>query len=602
MSVKSKTIYITMAITICAFAYYMIEQWYQYNRNAELLHKDQKSIIENYYENFPMRILIMMNNSAKFLLKDKEIAYAFAERDRDKLEDLTGRYYSYMNMMFSKSGLIINYIDPDGNVIYRAQSPDQFGDSILSRPMITQAVSERKPLKGVEMGRNGLFLRHIEPVAYNGTFIGFIETGVHLSFFTKRINNIAGIKTILLIDKKQASYYKGSFPSVGDVFQYCNNTGLNLDEFMSNFRSDKAINYMTIHGTDFEIIKEFELKDFKGEKIGEYIFFAERSGLHSWFYKHFMYMAIIGIIGIIIVSYIIRNGFVKSIEELEKEHKQVLNELVLTNASLEERVNEEVEANRDKDIIINQQKKVEDMGQMLSALSHHWRQPINAVGLYIQDIMDAYRSGELDEEYLEEFENVSIGLLRNLSDSIDTYKSFYKPSSANEIIQVTSLLKEIATMLDASMDAHGISMYLAVDCSDIKFGYKKLEKIENCGCETLRVKGPVNEFKQSILNIIFNSIGAIKEEYSGESSGEIKLYVVEHDEELTLDIIDNGVGISEKDIDKVFNPFFTTKDEGQGVGLGLYVAKTVIERHMGGKLTVTSYKNETSFRITLKKV
>jgi signal transduction histidine kinase len=602
MSIKSKTLYITMAITLVAFTYYIAEQWYQFKRNTELLHKEQVSIVENYYENFPMRILMLLRSSTGFLLSDKDIAEAFVNHDREALDKISKRYYSYINMVFSRSGMVLNFITKEGDVIYRAQAPERYGDSIADRGMIADAMRENRSVQGIEMGRKGLFLRHVQPVMFKNGFAGFIETGVHISFFAKRIESIAGIKTLVLVDKEHAAYNSANLPTVGGITEYFNNTGMPLDIFIKRFRAEKGISYVRLEGKDFEIIKEFALKNYKGEKIGDYVFFAERSSLHSWFFGHIIYMVIIGVFGIFVVMYVVRKGFVKSIEELEIEHRVILNELVMTNIGLEDRIKQEVENNREKDLIINQQKKVADMGQMLSALAHHWRQPINAVGLYIQDVMDAYRSGELDEEYIKQFEKTSLILLKNLSDSIDSYKAFYKPSEDSQDIRVADVVCDIVSLLDSSLKANGVKMLFSADCSDYKFGYKKFDEIDKCGCEGLCVHGPVNEFKQSLMNIIFNAMDAVGEKYGEKGGGEIKIRLTEHDTELTLDITDNGSGIRNEDMDMIFNPFFSTKDEGQGVGLGLYMAKTVLERHMGGKLTVTCYDGETSFRTSLKKV
>jgi len=600
MSVKIKTIYITLAITLIAFVYYMSDQWYQYTRNSELLHKEQINIIENYYNNFPMRIVMMMRSSVEVIKSDKDIMKAFRESDQASLNQLTKRYYSYMDMVFSKSEMVINYIKPNGDVIYRAHKPDAFGDNVSDRKMISQGIKTWKPVRGIETGRDGLYLRHLEPISENGVKLGFIEAGVQINFFAKRINNIAGIKTLVLLDSEYSHYYDKSLPDVRGVTAYYNNTGLPLDIFMKRFRGKEGISYVQLGEKDFEIVKQFALIDFKGDKIGEYVFFAERSSLHKWFKKHMIFNCIVGLLGIIVITFIVRQGLVKSVAELEEKHELVRNELVLTNASLEERIYEEVEENRQKDQIINQQKKVADMGQMLSAVSHHWRQPINAIGLYIQDIMDAYKSGELNEEYIVDFEKNNMYLLKKLSDSIDMYKSFYKPSSGEDDFLVSDVLCDIASLLDSKIQSERIDLLFSADCSDLKFDFKKLSQIEKCGCKSLLLHGPLNEFRQSIMNIIYNSIDAIKE--SGTDTGVIKIFIAERNDELLLNVIDNGAGISEANIDKVFNPFFSTKDEGQGMGVGLYMAKTVIERHMGGKLTVASQNGETCFRITLKKV
>ncbi len=228
-------------------------------------------------------------------------------------------------------------------------------------------------------------------------------------FFAKRLESIADIKTMILInfdEDGEVLHHSHDKPHAeGSHIALYNNTGLDFNKFLSDFKHNKKINYVDLDNRKFEVIKEFDLKDFRGEVIGNYLFFfSERSILHSWFGKHMIIIFILASVGTLVLIFMIRNGFIKSIAELEINHSKAVSELVLTNASLEDRVHEELELNRQKDQIINQQKQVADMGEMLSAVSHHWRQPINAIGLYVQDLIEAYRSGELDEEYIKDFE------------------------------------------------------------------------------------------------------------------------------------------------------------------------------------------------------
>lgn len=598
MTVKSRTLYITVAITLLALVYYITEEWFQYSMNVELLHKEQIQIVETYYDNFPMRTAAMLAASSKFISSDIEVRKAFRSGDTERLGSLVSRYFSYMDSVFARSGVLINFISPDGTALYRAHAPNISGDDLTQRGMVKQVLETRKAVSGIEMGRFGVYLRNIQPVAD----IGFIECGVHISFFAKRMDNIAGIKTLILLDTKYASLFRGMLPSIGDTTQYYNNTGLPILEFMTKYREEKK-GYVQIGDKNFDIVKEFNLIDYKGEKIGEYIFFAERSILHAWFKTHTIIVIILGLLGIVFIIFVVRNGFMKSIAELEEEHTKVMGELKIINAELEDRIQDELQHSREKDQIINQQQKVADMGQMLSAVSHHWRQPINAIGLYVQDILDAYHAGELNEQYLKEFEENNMALLNNLSDSIDMYKSFYKPTQGDCEILVPDVICDIGQLIDSNLQAERIVLLFAADCTDKSFDYRKLTQIDKCECKSLLVRGPINEFKQSLLNIILNAVDAIRERMlSEELRGQIRIKISEDDENVFIRIANNGVDIKEEDMDRIFNPFFSTKDEGKGQGLGLYMSKTIIEKYMGGSLTAESSDNETAFSIRLPKI
>jgi len=583
----------------------MLDEWYQYSMNVELLHKEKVTIIDNYYSNFPKRTAQMLKANTKFILSDKRVRTAFRNRDKEALTKVANRYYMYTNSLFANSGVVHNYILPDGTRFHRSHKPSM-GSSNSYRPMVETAVESGQPVSGIEKCKNGLMFRHIQPVKEKGKIIGFLEAGVSVSFFAKRVNSIAGIKTIIMLDGKEGGetvkHMHDKPHELGSHVIIFNNTGLNFVEFIKEFNHSEKINYIKLGDKQFEVLKEFELNNYKGENIGSYLFFAERSILHGWFAKHLIVVCVIVSIGTIIVIFLIRNGFMKSISELESEHKKTLNELVIINASLEDRVKEELELSRQKDQIINQQKQVADMGQMLSAVSHHWRQPINAIGLYVQDLMEAYKSSELDEEYIKDFEKNNMGLLQQLSESIDMYRSYYQPSRETEEFLMSDVICDIGGILHSKLQAEGIELLFAANCGTMNFDYMKLEEIKQCRCEQSKVKGPKNEFKQSVLNVFFNAIDSLKEKYPEDAKGAyIKGYVGEDADELVFRITDNGIGIPADVIDDVFNPFFTTKEAGQGTGLGLYMAKTIIERHMCGMLIVKCENGETIFEMRLPK-
>jgi len=603
MSVKSRTVYITFIITCIALVFYIADTWYQYSMSVELLHREQVNIIENYYNSFPRRTLQMLKANVNFIKSDKEIIKALKNRDAAALGVVADRYYAYTDSVFSKSGILHNFILPDGTVLYRSHKPDMEGSNISKRRMIAEVIKTRKPVSGVELCNNGLYFRHVQPVEHMGELIGFIEAGVDVSFFAKRLENIAGIKTIIILDKDYANVDSAGLETIGAYAQYLNNTGMKFSRFIEEFRNKKGISYVKLDNKSFEIIKQFSLTSFNGGKMGDYVFFAERSILHSWFTKHLLFVMAFAIFGSILLIIIIRKGFISSISELESAHKEVLNELVVTNSSLEERITEELEQSRQKDLIINQQHKVADMGQMLSAVSHHWRQPINAIGLYIQDLMDAYKSNELDENYIKEFEKNNMELLQKLSDSIDTYRSFYKPSNKSEEFLLSDVVCDIGSVLQSNLQAEGIDFLFSAKCGNMDFGFIQIDEVNKYTCEHSRVRGPLGEFRQAVLNIFLNAIDSVKEKYPNhDHQGVIKAYVGEDGAELIFRVTDNGLGISDEVADKIFNPFFSTKEEGQGTGLGLYMSKTIVERHMGGILTGKTENGETTFEMRLHKV
>jgi len=603
MSVKAKTMYFAAAIVMAVISYFVIDEYVQYTVSIDMLNKDREEIVEAYYGHFPERMEKIININNSFVRSDAGLMAAFAARDRGEVAKTADRYYEYLRTFVSKTGTVLNFIEPDGTMFYRAQLPGMYGDNMRVRTMIDRAVTTEKSVKGLELGKHGLYFRSILPVFKGGDILGFVESGVHISFLSHMIESISGMKTIIMLDEDKSGLYERSLEQAGGYREYFNSTGFSFSRFMNEYYENGEHTNLRFGEILYTEVRKFNIIDIEGELIGKFVFFTEKSGMHEWFLNHLKFVLIVAAAGVIMLLIVIRIGFVKSVAELEKKHDDVMREFVLSNATLEERVSHELSLSRQKDQIINQQQKVADMGQMLSAIAHHWRQPINAVGLFIQDIRDAYAGGEVNDRYLEKFEENSMRLLKELSDSIDMFKSYYKPGKAAEEFYVSDVICEIAGILQSKAQASGVDLFLGADCGALNFDFVKLEKVNKCRCEETRTFGPLSEFRQCVMHILFNAIDSVEEKFQLTAKrGTVKVYLESESRELIFRTTDNGMGIPDDIIDKVFNPFFSTKEERKGTGLGLYMAKTVVEKYMGGKITVESSGGETTFEMRLPKV
>jgi signal transduction histidine kinase len=584
---------------------YILDEWYQSVKSTELIHREQANMIESYYNNFPERTKGMVEINTKLILKDKSIIKAFKERNREELYEKIKPYHDYFSSVFSKSETVLNFFLTDGTKFLEAQHPESYGENcIYKRPMLSQVIRKPEPVTGLELCVHGVFFRNMEPVYSDGEIIGYVDVGVDISFFTKRIKNIAKVKTIILVDEMFIDAYSPDFPKHDGYYEYYNNSGIPFSDLQKKITYLKKYPSIEHDGKSYEVIKEFKLVDFLGRNIGNYTFIVKRSFLHEWFKKQVVYSLIFAAVGILILIVVIRKGFILSINELEKEHKKTLDDLVALNAGLEEKIASELKKSREKDQIIHEQKRISDMGLMLSSIAHHWRQPINAVGLYIQDVSDSYKTGELSSEYIDRFESDSMRLLKELSASIDRYRTFFEPAGEDVEFRVSDTVKELGEVMSSALSAEGVDLLISCKCSEKSFARQTAADLPECCYVYTVVKGPLNEFKQALLNIIFNSLDAIKERSAKDKSfrGRIHIDMEVLGSNVVLKIIDNGIGIGDNIINDIFNPFFTTKDEGKGAGIGLFMAKTLIERHMGGSLTAFSDGIGATMCITLNKI
>ncbi len=263
----------------------------------------------------------------------------------------------------------------------------------------------------------------------------------------------------------------------------------------------------------------------------------------------------------------------KKAEGQLKLQKELLQEL---NENLENQVEVEVKKNREKDELMLLQSRQAAMGEMIGNIAHQWRQPLNAIGLMVYDLTDALRFGEIDEDYISRSEKNIKAVLQHMSGTIDDFRNFFKPNKEKQEFTMEEVVKTSVSFLDATLKNSGIRLITEIDKELVLYGYS-------------------SEFAQVLLNIINNAKDVLGERKI--SHPVIRLSGYREKDFAVLKIIDNGGGIDPAIIHKIFEPYFTTKEQGQGTGVGLYMSKTIIERNMNGKISVNNLRNGAEFVI-----
>jgi signal transduction histidine kinase len=247
--------------------------------------------------------------------------------------------------------------------------------------------------------------------------------------------------------------------------------------------------------------------------------------------------------------------------------------------NLEKMVQDEVNANREKDRMLTQQSKLAAMGEMIGNIAHQWRQPLNSVGLIVQDFEDAYEYGELDGEYISNSITDVMKQLDYMSKTIDNFRDFFKPSKNKEFFDIKKSVDEVIEILKIQIQKDNVELVINVE-DDIKKAW-----------------GYPGEFKQVLLNIINNSRDVFKEK--GLENPKIEINIFNSEDGVAIETHDNGGGTPKDVIEKIFEPYFTTKFQSQGTGLGLYMSKMIIEKNMNGKLIAYNKDGGASFKIVL---
>ncbi|MBF0618369.1 MAG: HAMP domain-containing histidine kinase [Nitrospirae bacterium] len=264
-------------------------------------------------------------------------------------------------------------------------------------------------------------------------------------------------------------------------------------------------------------------------------------------------------------------------------------ELNQINVSLENRVQEEIRKRRQQEQLIIQQSKFIAMGEMIIAIAHHWRQPLNAIGVMVQEIKDAYNYNELSEEFFRTITRDVMEQLRFMSRTIDNFSNYFKPSTEKTQFDVLDSVHEAVSLLSAQMIENGIEL-----CFEPSID------------ENLRTLGYKNEFIQVLLNLIINARDAVMDAVDKgvlqKGEGQISLSCLKKENTIFIKIKDNAMGIRQELESKIFDPFFTTKGLSKATGLGLYMSKTIIEHNMDGKIYAENLPKGAVFTIELQSV
>ncbi|MBV6340906.1 PAS domain S-box protein [Candidatus Magnetobacterium casense] len=266
------------------------------------------------------------------------------------------------------------------------------------------------------------------------------------------------------------------------------------------------------------------------------------------------------------------------------DRKRMEEELKILNTTLETRVAKETETRQKNEQLLIQQSKMAAMGEMLVLIAHQWKQPLNILSIFVQDLKEAYRFGELNDQYINNISDNSMNQILFMSKTMDDFRNFFKPSKDKVIFDVKLAVEELVFLFSKIFTSNGICI-----------GVKEVSSSK------LLVVGYPNEFKQVMLNLLNNSRDAIILRKNAETINgkiEIKFDKDETKNEAIISIRDNGGGIPQDVMDRIFEPYYTTKGT-EGTGVGLYMSRTIIETNMNGKLTVSNVDGGAEFRIAL---
>ncbi|MGR9117616.1 MAG: sensor histidine kinase, partial [Gammaproteobacteria bacterium] len=253
---------------------------------------------------------------------------------------------------------------------------------------------------------------------------------------------------------------------------------------------------------------------------------------------------------------------------------QQLDEL---NQSLDQRVKDEVAQRQKQEELLIHQSRLAAMGEMIGAIAHQWRQPLNALSLVLQNMELTYRSGRLDDTFMDRSMEKSQRLVSKMSTTIDDFRNFFKPNKHSERFYLCEVIGSVIELLEATLRNNNVELTLVCD-------------------NRLSIKGFQGEFSQVMLNLLNNAKDTLQERKTPQPR--ISVEVRQHRLGwVIVKVSDNAGGIPDPILHKIYDPNFSTRPEGKGTGIGLYMSKMIVENNMHGSLRAYNDKGGAVFVI-----
>jgi len=274
------------------------------------------------------------------------------------------------------------------------------------------------------------------------------------------------------------------------------------------------------------------------------------------------------------------------IETLDQGHQIIISLTDITEMdnyrhALQSKFNRAAEEIKNQQERLIAQSRAAALGEMFDNIAHQWRQPIGAINNAIINAEFALELGGMNTEgILETFEKINT-YTAFLSGTIDDFRNFSNPDKEKIWFAPHEIIRQTIGIVQGSFEVNTISLTYTPNDEE----------------QLLKIYGPSGEFSQVILNILSNARDALKEHVV--QNAHVIISLTHHDKFIFLQIADNAGGIPQTVLPRIFDPYFSTKSKAQGTGIGLYMSKTIIEKHFEGTLEAKNEEAGAVFTITL---
>ena len=492
---------------------------------------------------FASRLTNMIRNRIDF----KE---AILSSDPKKITKAMDRFYKILKRE-NRYAKTLHLISPNNISIYRSHKPKKYGDDLtLIRPIIASVNKYKRAKYGFEAGLYASVYRVDIPIFINKKYYGVLEYGVDPNIFISDLVSVSNyIHAAVVIDddmtnkkimkvlnkhleKEVVINHKTHMISSDDIKFF---DGVDINPNKSIYKNGKYYN-----------IYLYDLLDFQAKDVGHIILALDTTADHKRYES---------IIKISFINQIILLGLIFLIVYYAFNY-------------YERKIHDFIEQEKENEKILHQQSKMAAMGEMIGNIAHQWRQPLSAISTISSSIQVEKEYGIYDDSKLNDSMQKIIDQTQYMSKTINDFRDFFKPDKAKKLFNVGDTIQRGVTLVGQSYKNSNIKLEL------------------NISSENIELKGYENELIQAVVNILNNAKDQLSK--SKQKEKVVQLDLIKANDNIIIKIVDNGGGIDDDVLPKIFEPYFTTKHKSQGTGIGLYMTYEIIVKHFGGKIEAST--------------
>jgi len=591
------------------FLNYIVYEITQNNKNENI-----KTVLSSTNENLRTHYEIQLHHQKttadatyQSILRNKKVIALLKEAKNVSLQQrniLRTKLYSMLKeeyKILTLKGVFQFQFDlEDNTVLLRLHKPDKFNDDLSKiRYSYTYVNKEHKIIRGLEKGKTTHAFRNVYPIFdENNTYLCAMEVSYSTDLLQEILNNISKIHTHFIVHKEvinakvwkrdtlESTYTQSSENEnymmtklKGDskkkhISQYTELLKNYQEKISTEMSKSKTFNFYALYNDTAYVVSFYPIKNIKEKKVVAWIVSYEentylKETIQRIFYIRLFLFILFAILLYLIYKVINQKNIANGEVALKTKELQEINE------NLEQKIIIEVEKNKKTQQQLFKSEKMASMGEMIGNIAHQWRQPLSVISTGATGMLVQKEFGNLSDENFKKTCELIDTNAQYLSKTIDDFRNFIKGDHKLVKFKLQDTIDSFLHLVEPSIKNHNINIILNTD-------------------DTIELKSYPNELIQCLINIFNNSRDILNEQNIKNKYVFITTY--KKDNNVIISIKDNAGGINPDIIEKIFEPYFTTKHKSQGTGLGLHMTYNLIVTSMNGDIETKnvnfSYDNE----------